>query len=201
MIHDELHFDKVLTSDAFSSKINFETIDLNLDKHKTALQETLSEMGFSHNVVSDIMQNLSRILSEETSESTAKAREERDKLGLKHIAYGFYSKNGQLPVTHKRDGDSFASASNSEYEKFAKERGDDGERATPPRDAKDVEDPNGGGGEGAGEQPPQVKPRPGNSKEARKAAAAGSVAADLAVKYADSKEEREEIESQIEDED
>lgn len=195
------YFDKILSSANFLSKIDYDAIDLNKLTHREALAEVLYESGLSKELSAQLVANVSRIVNEEGA-PTKKAKKRRDDLGLTHIAYGFYSKTGELPITHKRDGEEFRPATTEEYEEVAKERGDEGSRSariTPDSDAKEQptkEPENKKPSEDEEEKPMvQAKPRPGNSPEARKAAEFGSVAAELAVDYEDSKEDREELEA------
>lgn len=183
-------FTTVLSSVGFLTKIDFEAVDLGIPRHRTALYETLCEFGTPEDIARQLMETVERIV--EDNNASAKSREERDRLGLKHVAYGFYSKDGQLPVTHKRDGASFVSASDSEYEKAAEEHGEEGARHAPITD-KSSEPESSDSDESEDDQPPVVvKPRPGDSEEAKKAADAGNVAAELAVDYAKDQQEKSE---------
>lgn len=190
-------FTTALSSVGFLTKIDFEAVDLSLERHRNALYETLCEFGTPQDIARQLMESVEHIIEE--NNASAKSREERDRLGLKHVAYGFYSKDGQLPVTHKRDGDSFVTASESEYEQAAEDHGEEGARSAPIKDKSSDEPPTPEGDEGEEEQPPVVvKPRPGDSEDAKKAAEAGNVAAELAVDY---EKDRQEDSEQEEDED
>jgi hypothetical protein len=199
-------FTMALSSVGFLKRIKFSPVDLRSSQHQIALHETLCELGTPIEVANAFIKNVRNIIESETA-SGKDTRKERDRLGLKHIAYGFYSKTGTTPVTHKRDGDVFDQASDVDYEEEAKKHGDEGARTSPikpdaikepPEEAPTTNDstaktPDSDATnqsddttpEQDGERPPdtQAEPRSGDSEEARTAADAGSVAAELAVKY------------------
>ena len=201
-------FSTALESVNFLTKVDFDPVDLSKPDHQVALYETLCELGIPTQFVRDFVSNVKDIISEDGG-SSVDARAERDRRGLKHIAYGFYSKTGTLPVTHKRNGDKFDRASVSDYEDEAEEHGKQGSRTAPIKPEKSAredkpETPDSGndGEGGEEEQEPQVvaEPRPGDSEEAKQAADVGSVAAELAVDYAETEAEKDEDEDDEEDE-
>jgi len=201
----DAYFSAALSTTTFLAKVGFEPVDLSKSIHRDALKESLKEIGTPDDVIYELIQNVLDLLYEDEDKGSGSARAQRDKLGLKHIAYGFYSKSGKQPVEFKRDGDKFVQSNDSEYEKIANDRGEDGKDSAPvkqdstPNDSTPSTDNVSTGEDGEGEeQPPNIvaTPRPGNSKEAKRAAAYGSVAAELAVKYVEDTKEREKLEAE-----
>jgi len=114
-------------------------------EHIEILSEVLSEWGLD-SIQSELIQNL---LTEKGEVSTSAAKKAKD-MGLDHIAFGFYSKNGEKPATHKADGENIVTVSKDEFEKVAAEKSGE----TPASDTKD--DTDGKGDEVGDETEPQT---------------------------------------------
>jgi hypothetical protein len=114
-------------------------------EHIFILSEVLSEWGLD-SIQSELIQNL---LVEKGEVSTSAAKKAKD-MGLNHIAFGFYSKTGEKPATHKADGENIVTVSADEFEKTAAEKSGE----TPANNTKDSN--NGGDSAVGGETEPQT---------------------------------------------
>jgi hypothetical protein len=85
-------------------------------EHIWILSEILTEWGLGE-IKHELLENL---LTEKGSVSTSAAKQAKD-MGLQHIAFGYYSKNGEKPATHKADKDQIRPVKPGEFEKDAAE--------------------------------------------------------------------------------
>lgn len=107
--------DKILLEVSYRTKdgiVNFSRSE-DIKHFLTVLDEfNMGEIG---------MEWVGNLLTEKGSVSTSAANRAKE-MGLQHIAFGFYSKNGEKPATHKAEGENIISVSPDEFEKVAAEK-------------------------------------------------------------------------------
>lgn len=152
MNHTQL-IDELIHELSFRSKEGIP--NFNNKEHIWILSEILTEWGLGE-IKHQLLENL---LQEKGEVSTSAAKQAKD-MGLQHIAFGFYSKTGEKPATHKADKDRIVTVKPDEFEKVAAQKS--GEEPKGEKETSDVQ----GGVEGQPQEPQQNVKGPGEFSHA-----------------------------------